>query len=336
METCIAVARELVPAVRSGRYSDFHIAARRFEIRLNGDVYCHLLRETEPEFTCFYDNGADVLCHYYWEYFQPELFVDVESESIQRYGSAINDYYELNDAVFGRIIDHLDPSTSIVVVSDHGHTADPEGAKRNFYPRGEPVLDALGMTGEYYSIALASQTFVESVKTDPDERRAALEKAVDLLNSVTLEGSGARVFEAKVHGVERVMVTASKDFVTLDGTVRTNTGTHRMKDWFTTNAMSGIHEPEGIYFFKGPAFRSGAEGPQVELIDVAPTILYLAGLPLSREIDGEVVWEAFTGEFRAANEVAWVDSYGHFDSLRRDLQLDEETVKKLKALGYIR
>jgi hypothetical protein len=336
METCLAVAREVVPALRSGRYADFHIAARRIEIRLNADVYCHLLREAEPEFTCFYDNGADVLCHYYWEFFQPDLFVDVEPGDAQRYGGAIADYYELNDAVFGRIIDHLDPSTSIVILSDHGHAADPEGAKRNFYLRGEPVLDALGMSGDYYSIALASQTFVESIKTDPAERRAALERAVALLNAVTLEEDGIKVLDAKIYQDERVIVTASEDLTALDGSVRTDAGVHPVEEWFTTKAMSGIHEPEGIYLFKGPAFRAGVKGPEAELIDVAPTILFLSGFPLSREIDGEVVWGAFSQAFRADNDVAWVDTYGHFDSLRRDLELDAETVKKLRALGYIR
>jgi predicted AlkP superfamily phosphohydrolase/phosphomutase len=336
LETCLDIAWELWPAVRSGRYPDFHIAARRVEIRLNTDVYCHLLREAEPEYTCFYDNGADVLCHYYWQYFQPELFGDVDPESVDRYGSAIPDYYALNDRMFGRILEHLDPSSAVLVVSDHGHTADVEGAHRNFYVRSEPVLEALGMSGEYYGIALGSQMFIESVKTDPAERQAALERAVEKLSGVTLQQSNVHVFDAEIYDGERVLLVASKELTSLDGTVQTETGASKVKDWFITKAMTGTHEPEGIYLFEGPAFRKGVPGPQAKLVDIAPTLLYLSGIPLSRELDGEVLWDVFTDSFRAGHEVAHVDTYGHFDSLRRDLQLDEDTMKKLRALGYVR
>jgi predicted AlkP superfamily phosphohydrolase/phosphomutase len=336
METCLDIAQELWPALRSGQYVDFHIAARRAEIRLNADVYCHLLREAQPEFTCFYDNGADVLCHYYWHYYEPELFKDVDPAGVERYGSVISDYYALNDRVFGRIVDHLEPTSNVMVLSDHGHTADTDGAKRAFYPRSEPVLEALGMKDEFYGIALGSKMFIESVKADADEKRAALAAAVDAFNSVTTQEGNVRVFNAEIHDDDRVLLTASEELADLSGTVLTDAGVVKVEDWFLTKAMTGTHEPEGIYLLRGPAFRAGTTGPNSNLVDVAPTLLYLAGLPLSRELEGGVVWEAFTDAFRAENETAWVDTYGHFDPLRRDLKLDEETMKKLRALGYVR
>jgi hypothetical protein len=64
--------------------------------------------------------------------------------------------------------------------------------------------------------------------------------------------------------------------------------------------------------------------------------LYTAGFPLSRELDGLVMWDWIADAFRNEHEVSWIDTYGRYDPLRRDVVLDEETKKKLRSLGYVR
>jgi predicted AlkP superfamily phosphohydrolase/phosphomutase len=67
---------------------------------------------------------------------------------------------------------------------------------------------------------------------------------------------------------------------------------------FTTNQVispafgpTGDHRMEGILIASGPAFRSGAEPIDAGLLDVAPTILHLLGIPVPDDWDGRVLSE---------------------------------------------
>lgn len=48
------------------------------------------------------------------------------------------------------------------------------------------------------------------------------------------------------------------------------------------------------------------------------------------------MWDWITDAFRSGGDVAWVDSYGRYDPVRPDVEVDEETLKKLRSLGYVR
>jgi arylsulfatase A-like enzyme len=71
------------------------------------------------------------------------------------------------------------------------------------------------------------------------------------------------------------------------------------------------------------------------VVDIAPTVLYATGFPLSRELDGEVMWDWIQEEFRSGHDVTQVDTYGRYDPPRHDVEVDEETLKKLQSLGYV-
>ncbi|MCH7547921.1 MAG: alkaline phosphatase family protein [Candidatus Krumholzibacteriota bacterium] len=336
LETCMKIAREYLPAAWTGVYADVHIATKRAEIRLNADVYGHLLRRIEPEYTCFYDNGADQMCHFYWQFFEPEKFEGVDPEQAARYGTAIPDYYRLHDQIIGDILDHIGPSATIAVISDHGFRADNEGTQNWYFARGGPILAALEMDTEYYSIALGSVTFVESVRQDPAEKRAALERAALVLNSLRVVESEVPLFNAYIEQEARLQLDVSDSLQTLDGHVETSSGTVALEEWFNTRVFAGTHDPAGVFIGYGGAFRPGHEGTEAKLVDIAPTILHTSGFPLSRELDGSVMWDWITTLYRDSNEVVWVDTYGHYDPLRRDIKLDAETLKRLRSLGYVR
>jgi hypothetical protein len=336
LETCLETAVELLPALRSGRFADRHIALRRAEIRLNADVYCHLLRRFRPEYTCFYDNGVDQMSHFYWKYYEPGIFGAVHPADVKRYGKAIPDYYVLNDEVIGRILEHVSDSTYVAVLSDHGFGADSTGARTLYFARGVPILADMGMDKDYYSIALGSQTYIESVYRDPAKSRAALERAVGLLNSLRTVETGKTLFKARINPEGRLLLRVSDSLCSLDEHVRTPKGIIPIEQWFTTRSLSGTHEPEGIFLFRGAPFKKGHSGETAQLVDIAPTILYATGFAVSRELDGGIMWDWMTDTFRNSHEVRWVDSYGAYDPREYEVHVDEETMKKLRSLGYIR
>jgi len=67
---------------------------------------------------------------------------------------------------------------------------------------------------------------------------------------------------------------------------------------FTTNRVispafgpTGDHRLEGILIASGSAFRPGAEPRDAVLLDIAPTVLHLLGIPVPDDMDGRVLTE---------------------------------------------
>ena len=67
---------------------------------------------------------------------------------------------------------------------------------------------------------------------------------------------------------------------------------------FTTNKVitpsfgpTGDHRLDGILIAAGPAFVTGAEPRGAALLDVAPTVLHLLGVPVPEDMDGRVLTE---------------------------------------------
>jgi len=54
---------------------------------------------------------------------------------------------------------------------------------------------------------------------------------------------------------------------------------------------TGDHRMEGILIAAGPAFRTGATPLGAELLDIAPTVLHLLGVPVPDDMDGRVLTE---------------------------------------------
>jgi predicted AlkP superfamily phosphohydrolase/phosphomutase len=67
---------------------------------------------------------------------------------------------------------------------------------------------------------------------------------------------------------------------------------------FTTNKLispafgpTGDHRMEGMLVASGPAFRAGAAPEGATLLDIAPTVLHLLGVPVPADMDGRVLTE---------------------------------------------
>jgi len=70
--------------------------------------------------------------------------------------------------------------------------------------------------------------------------------------------------------------------------------------------------------------------------DVAPTLLHLLGLPVSRELPGRVLEEALDPAFRSGHPVRSVASYGRRPRARAAASsFDRDVIQELKSLGYI-
>jgi hypothetical protein len=96
--------------------------------------------------------------------------------------------------------------------------------------------------------------------------------------------------------------------------------------------------PGGRLMLNGAPVRTGMEVP-ARLTDVAPTLLYALGVPISGTLAGSPLVELFTESFTASHPVAHVPTYGpplNERAPRTGQALDEEMVDRLRSLGYLR
>lgn len=76
-------------------------------------------------------------------------------------------------------------------------------------------------------------------------------------------------------------------------------------------SASGTHAgaPDGVLLAMGDGIRAGAILQEASVLDVAPTILYLMGLPVARDMEGRVLTEMLDEEFTRTHHLSFVPSY---------------------------
>jgi hypothetical protein len=92
---------------------------------------------------------------------------------------------------------------------------------------------------------------------------------------------------------------------------------------------------EGLLAVRGAIVRAGDLGTVTER-DIAPTVLHLAGLPRSGELEGHVLEDALSPAFRADHPVRTVASYGRRVAGRpAESAFDRDMLEQLRSLGYV-
>jgi hypothetical protein len=95
--------------------------------------------------------------------------------------------------------------------------------------------------------------------------------------------------------------------------------------------------PPGIFVAAGGPFRVGFRLKGASVLDLAPTVLYLLGLPVPQDMEGRVLVEALDPGWVAANPELTIKTYeiaGRAERARMPA-VDRRLLDELKALGYI-
>jgi len=74
--------------------------------------------------------------------------------------------------------------------------------------------------------------------------------------------------------------------------IATSPHTNILWDFFT-NDRPGTHKLTGIFSLMGPDTKKGLKLNRAKLVDIAPTILHMFGVPIPHDIDGRVLTEIF-------------------------------------------
>jgi tetratricopeptide (TPR) repeat protein len=99
------------------------------------------------------------------------------------------------------------------------------------------------------------------------------------------------------------------------------------------------HRDLGVLAIAGPGIKRGEALHGASVLDIAPTILALYGLPVGEDMDGKVLAQAFAGAPRIAFLPSWDAVPGadgrHPPHTRLDPVAAHEALEQMIALGYI-
>ena len=124
-----------------------------------------------------------------------------------------------------------------------------------------------------------------------------------------------------------------------------------LKDWnyrtiglheFTTHRTicpafgpTGDHRLDGMIVGVGPAFEKGAAPINACLLDIAPTILHLMGVPVPDDMDGRVLTELLKTELRGSQQVQKSVASESINPGQVNAEEDALIEQRLADLGYL-
>lgn len=106
----------------------------------------------------------------------------------------------------------------------------------------------------------------------------------------------------------------------------------------TNLEMNGFHKMDGIFIASGAGIRKGVEISGAEIIDMAPTILSIIGLPIPEDMDGKMLNDIFESECNKKGEVVTEGVVSGRKKISEDGYSESESKKveeRLRNLGYL-
>ena len=304
-------------------------------VRMDRDVFISALHRAEPAVATFTTYATDALGHSHWNW-MARCTEWGRGEGMERtdepcpdHAQALPEAYAQADAILGEILGHLAPDATVMVVSDHGfRPGDARDAGRYFTPTTERLrarlVEAIGPVdvarmGHKVTIALQAE--------DADAQREALTTTLQGLLAQST-GEPFYTWESIPDQEATVGLTLRHEQVDAARLASDTVGGEPIADYVRlTDPYSGEHDRDGILLAKGPQVPQGTQLEPAELIDVAPTMLNLLGLPISREMEGTVLFGPAPTR---------VDSHRHLAPDSPVPAGDEDVnMEMLKELGYI-
>jgi predicted AlkP superfamily phosphohydrolase/phosphomutase len=276
----------------------------------------HLLATKPWELFVMVEMGPDRMHHGFWKDMDPEHRAH---EPGGPYETAILDYHVYLDGLIGGVLAHADEDTAVLVVSDHGAKRMDGGIRINEWlrregllalarePRGTERLHDVGVDwsrttawgdGGYYARVFLNVKGREPEGTiEPDDYEHVREDLRRRLEAIPDENGrpiGTRAYTPEelydsVGGVAPDLIVLFGDLLWRSvGTVGGSEGIHTFEN--DTGPDDANHAQDGLLIMRAPANRDlGVEpGPRegMHLLDVAPTVLELLGLPVPAGMRG--------------------------------------------------
>ncbi len=305
-----------------------------------------------------YFRSADVVSHSRWHAFEPASFPGEDPATLGP--DDVTRVYGAIDRALGRLLSAAPRDANVLLVSDHGFRAAPDGRVQLSLDL-DPILERLGylvrnegavdfsrsLVYPYESpshhaerrlrFALAGRELGGGVAPEArGEIRARLERDLERVRWAggepvfALRDAKPRDERAGADFVLRVLRPGATPELRLDGDV--------LPGRATVHRLTGTHTAStpGVLVAAGPDVRVGAELSEAHIHDLAPTILYGMGLPVADDFVGQPLTGLFQPRFAADHPRRGIASWGQQAAAAPATSpADAALVEELKALGYL-
>jgi predicted AlkP superfamily phosphohydrolase/phosphomutase len=111
-------------------------------------------------------------------------------------------------------------------------------------------------------------------------------------------------------------------------------GSHKVVEAME-RGISGTHRLNGVFLAYGPAVQPGVVVEDARIVDLAPTILHIMGVPIPEHMDGRVLHEILPEAFQPAQPpAAHYEWHGPASDDGEGLTQEEQQAR-LRSLGYV-
>jgi predicted AlkP superfamily phosphohydrolase/phosphomutase len=296
--------------------------------------------------------GTDKVQHFYWKYSDRTL-PGYDPVLAERYGTAIRDFWTRVDQVVGEIADQVGEDADLLVISDHGFAPirrelrlwnwlKSEGfvAYENDDPR-QPIIRAFP-PGPFAGLVRVNEKGRDfDGRVEPgDESRRVLDDVRAKLEALKDPLTG-EPFVEKIYTREELFhgpyAGDAPDLVFLEKKERfVSRGSVQTPEIFgpPSYTFSAFHRPEGVLLARGPHVPPRTERGTYSILDVTPTILWMLGATMPKDLDGDVMEDLVGKEALAARPpVVGEESVVQGPET---IAITEEGRQELEGLGYVR
>lgn len=299
------------------------LLGRIYEMTTNRFQVAHyLLQHKEWDFFMMVEMGPDRLHHGFWKYFDPQHRKYIPGS---QYAQVIKKYYQFLDHEVGELLREVnDEETAVIVVSDHGAQRMAGCINLNdwliqegYLTLSSPVNEltplkkapidwvhtrAWGMGGYYGRIFLnvaGREPQGCIAPQDYESIRQALQEKIKAIKDDQGRPLNTHVFTPQ-EVYRGPYVPMAPDLIVYLGDLQwraTESIGHPSLYSFDTEMGpdDAMHADKGIFILCDHQLKGGQQLSHLRLLDVAPTILSLMGIPIPRDMEGIVIYNSQKG-----------------------------------------
>jgi len=310
--------------------------------------------------------------------FQHELW-GLTPENIKEFGGVIADMYVMVDKFVRKLIENVaDENTTVIICSDHGFRSESYNQNGVVVPyivfsKLDQLLEKMGFLS-FRSDVESKLSAVDFSKTrayhyqldeassfpnvfisvnlkgretngivEPGKGYAELKRdLVSALSNLKIAETGERLFDkiTELTDTQRdIKVTVKTDVGLLKQHVRVKGVTYPLSDFYVILAKSGTHSDPAVLIIYGKNIRKGELIINTSILDITPTILYLLGLPVAKDMEGDILVDAIDTDFLKRNPIKYIDSYENTEKPAQKKfgphVIGAQELEKLRSLGYV-
>jgi len=276
----------------------------------------YLMKNKPWNFIMFVEIGVDRIHHAFWKFFDKQHHL---YQPGNKYENAIKEYYQFVDNKIGKLLKLTDKNTTVIVVSDHGAKRMKGAFSINEWliekgylvlkKRPEKIISvqeaevdwsktkAWGWGGYHARVFLNVKGREPQGTISPKDFKKIRNQLIEDLKAI--RGPNGEKWSTKVYTPEEIYPDGKGDYPDLtiyfDNLSWRSAGTIGYDSSYLPENDKGpddaVHAQYGVFILYDPKKKRGRKIEDINLLDVAPTILAIMNIPVPPDMEGKIVRE---------------------------------------------